>query len=455
MMELDIAIIGGGPAGSSTALALLNQENYRIGILESSSQPVFRIGESVPPSIQSLLARLGVRIDLTKAGHLPALGNCSAWGDNTLGFNDFWTSVGGQGWHLDRAKFDRSLLQTAVDRGATVLRGVRVVGCDRASDGRWILNLNPQTGSTTQITASFVVDGSGPRSVFAHWQGAYTVHMDSLLGLAGIFSLNGVEAVKPGYTLVEAVELGWWYAAHLPEDRVIVTLMSDRDIIQQHGLSRLDAWMAALQKTHHVRELVKGATQPLKLEIQPAFSQYLDKISGDGWLAVGDAAFKVDPLSSAGIYKALRSGINAADAIGQFRAGQEQALLSYHLQTQHQFELYLEDRRKYYSQETRWASSPFWKRRQGKIALSPKTSLYFQSSSQAMARLKQLDRHLPPNDLYRLCNLCNSSDDSPRCASEVVAEFLAQTTQKFSAYRPIEALEYLIEQQVIQTVFLQ
>lgn len=228
--------------------------------------------------------------------------------------------------------------------------------------------------------------------------------------------------------------------------------MSDRDIVQQQRLSRPNAWMSALDRTHHVRQLVEGATPPLELEIQPAFSQYLDIMSGEDWLAVGDAAFKVDPLSSAGIYKALRAGIDAAEAIGQFRAGQEQALHSYSLQTRHQFELYLDDRRKYYSQETRWPASPFWKRRQGKITLFPTTGLYFQSSSRAIARLKQLKRYFSPHDLYRLCHLCNSADNSPRHASDVVAEFLAQTTQKLSAYRPIEALEYLIEQQVILTV---
>lgn len=452
MIELDIAIIGGGPAGSGTALALLDRGHDRIGILESTSQPAFRIGESVPPSIQVLLARLGAPTDLEGTGHLPALGSCSAWGNNTLGFNDFWTSMGGRGWHLDRVEFDRSLLQGAADRGATILRGARVVGCDRASDGRWMLNLNSQTNGSTQISAAFVVDASGARGVFAHWQGARAVRMDSLLGLAGIFSRKGIEAIRPGYTLVEAVESGWWYAAHLPEDRIIVTLMSDRDIIHQHGLSRPDPWMAALQNTHHVRQLVEGATPPFELEIQPAFSQYLDKMSGENWLAVGDAAFKVDPLSSAGIYKALRSGLDAADVIHQFRTGQKQALHSYPLKTQHQFELYLEDRRKYYTQEMRWASSPFWKRRHGRISLAPQTSLYFPSSPRTMARLKHLDRHFPPHDLYRLCNLCNAADNSPQPASDIVTQFLAQTPQKLSAYRPIEALEYLIEQQVIQTV---
>lgn len=449
-MELDIAIIGGGPAGAATALALLNQGNWRVGILERCTQPVFRLGESVPPSIQSLLARLGMFDAFSAAGHLPSLGNCSAWGDNILGFNDFWTSMGGRGWHLDRAQFDASLLQAATERGATVIRGVQVVGCHRTPDSQWTLNLNDAEGHLNQVTASFVVDASGPQSVFARWQGANIIRMDSLLGLAAVFPLEQTGANITGYTLVEAAELGWWYAARLPEDRVIVTLMSDRDLVQQHRLSRPDTWIATLRQTHHVQKLIPGTAHPVKLKIQPAYSQYLDRISGEGWLAVGDAACKLDPLSSAGIQKALQSAVKAADAIAQFQSGQGNALVSYHLRTQHQFELYLEDRRKYYTQETRWAGAPFWQRRYGQITLSPTTVLSFQPSIQTTARLKRLDQHLPPQDLYLLCHLCNSSRYSPRPASEVVAEFLAQLPQKLSAYRPLEALQYLIEQQIIQ-----
>ncbi|HLP89097.1 MAG TPA: tryptophan 7-halogenase [Nostocaceae cyanobacterium] len=451
-MELDIAIIGGGPAGAATALALLNQGNWRVGILEQSSQPVFRLGESVPPSIQYLLARLGVFDTFLQTGHLPSLGNCSAWGDNNLGFNDFWTSMGGQGWHLDRVKFDASLLQAAIERGAKVIQGVQVVGGNRSSHGQWTLKLKDTEGTSSQINASFVVDASGPRSVFARWQGANIIRMDSLLGLAAVFSLDGARAEITGYTLVEAAELGWWYAARLPENRVIVTLMSDRDLVQKYRLSRPEVWMAALQQTHHVQKLLEIPAHPGKLQVQPAYSQYLDHISGEGWLAVGDAACKLDPLSSAGIHKALQSGIKAAETIVQFQAGENKALTSYHQQTQHQFELYLEDRRKYYTQETRWPSSPFWQRRQGCITLSPATVLTFPASPQAKARLKRLDQYLPPRDLHLLCDLCNLSSYSPRRASEVVGEFLAQIPYQLSAYRPIEAIQYLIEQQIIQGV---
>ncbi|NEQ41543.1 MAG: NAD(P)/FAD-dependent oxidoreductase [Okeania sp. SIO3I5] len=447
-MELDIAIIGGGPAGAATALALLNQGNWRVGIFEMSSEPVFRIGESLPPSNQVLLAHLGIFDSFKQEGHLPSLGNCSAWGDDTLAFNDFWTSMGGKGWHLDRSRFDTWLLQTAVERGAMLMRGMQVVGCDRAANGDWNLNVKNQEGNCTQVNTSLVVDASGSRSIFARWQGVRTVRMDNLLALTAVFPLDGTEAFKTDYTLIEAVEFGWWYGARLPGDRVIITLMCDGDIVNQYKLSLLKNWIAALGKTLHVQRLTQGVPESDKLHILPAFSQYLEQTTGENWIAVGDAACKFDPLSSSGIYKALLSGIQAADAIKKLKSGEANALLSYHLETQHQFELYLEDRRQYYSQETRWKSFPFWKRRQGHLSLSPTTVLSFEPSPQATTRLKGLNQHFSTYDLHLLCQLCNS----PQPANKVVGEFLARIDRNISAYRPIEALQYLIDQEIIQSV---
>ena len=447
-MELDIAVIGGGPAGAATALALRNQENWQIGIFEKSTQPIFRVGESLPPSNQFLLAKLGVLDSFKQEGHLPSWGNASAWGGDTLAFNDFWTSMGGQGWHLDRSRFDTWLLGEAAKRGATVMRGRQVVGCSRATNGEWNLRVKDQQGNQSQVNASIVVDASGSRSIFSHWQGSRPIRMDNLLGLASIFSLDGTEALKTHYTLIEAVEFGWWYAARLPKNQVIITLMCDRDLVHQYGLSRPENWTTALEQTHHVQRLLKGLIHPTKLQIFPAFSQYLDQTSGKNWLAVGDAACKFDPLSSSGIYKALSSGIQAADTIKKFRDGQDNAFVLYQQQTQHYFEKYLEERRQYYSQEFRWPLSPFWQRRQGYLALSPTTILSFQSSPQITTRLKRLNQYFSSQDLYLLCQLCQLS----KPASEVVREFLRQTNRKLSAYRPIEALQYLKDKQVIQAV---
>ncbi|MDQ3913117.1 MAG: tryptophan 7-halogenase, partial [Actinomycetota bacterium] len=95
-----------------------------------------------------------------------------------------------------------------------------------------------------------------------------------------------------------------------------------------------------------------------------ANSYRMDLVTGNNWLAAGDAALAFDPLSSQGIYHALRSGLLAARAIEDCQAGDQTALGEYSWETQRRFDRYLRMRAEYYSQERRWSCSAFWQRRQ-------------------------------------------------------------------------------------------
>jgi len=445
--EIDVAIIGGGPAGAAVAIALQNQGEKRVALLEQSRQDDFRIGETVPPNIRVLLEQLGVFHRFEQDRHLRSSGNCSAWGSDELGFQDFFFYPGGHGWHLDRVRFDAALASAARERGAILMRETAVVKCDRLADGKWGLKLRTKDGCQLQVKTSFVVDASGRRSLFATWQGTNKIRTDHLMGIASVFALEK-EVPQDYYTLVEAAEYGWWYAARLPDNRAIVTLMSDREVLSRYGLLQPETWTAYLKPTRYVQELIHQACSQSKLLIQPAFSQYLDRMTGDRWLAVGDAACTLDPLSSAGIYKALQSGIKAALAISRYFDGERDALAAYEAQTRHQFEVYLQDQRKYYAKETRWPNSPFWQRSRGRIVLSPSKPLFFQESPEIASTLRRLKMYLPAPDLQLLCQMSTSG----KIASHVVSEFLTKTEHKVSAYRVIEALQYLLENKVIHAL---
>src|SRR5580704_4807312 len=62
----DIAIVGGGPAGS-TAGTLLAQQGWNVAIFEKEEFPRFKIGESLLPGSLSTFERMGVKEKLDRA----------------------------------------------------------------------------------------------------------------------------------------------------------------------------------------------------------------------------------------------------------------------------------------------------------------------------------------------------------------------------------------------------
>ena len=107
-------------------------------------------------------------------------------------------------------------------------------------------------------------------------------------------------------------------------------------------------------------------TADTEVVVMPANSSTLERVTGANWLAVGDAAMAVDPLSAQGIYRALESGIAAAEAIGSEAGEKAQAIQRYEWRVRHAFDAYLRKRLTYYRSETRWRQSVFWSRRQSK-----------------------------------------------------------------------------------------
>ncbi|HXG93548.1 MAG TPA: tryptophan 7-halogenase [Blastocatellia bacterium] len=359
----DVVVAGGGPAGSATAMSLA-QSGMRVVIVERAEMPKMRVGETLPPSIRVQLEKLGVLEEFLKADHGPSVGNRSAWGSKETWDNDFIFNPYGIGWHVDRQKFDAMLLDAAVRRGAKLINGMAVAEFRRATDGDWRLKISGASGEFW-IGARFVVDATGRASAFARLCGVRRDSIDKLIGIAGYLSSARVNA-SPRVTLVEAVEEGWWYSALLPDDKLVVVYMTDADLDSSRQARTAECWLALLEQTEHTRARVKGNNYSLEGEPQlvSANSSRLEKVVGDGWLAVGDAAASYDPLSSQGISTALALGIKAAAAIRNFFNNEPAALDNYESAIEKMFDEYIANRARYYSIERRWPDSPFWQRRQ-------------------------------------------------------------------------------------------
>jgi flavin-dependent dehydrogenase len=361
----DVVVVGGGSAGTATAIALA-RAGGSVAVLERSYYDHVRIGETLPPAACLPLINLGVWDRFINEGHTPSPAILSAWGQNELYENHFIFNPYGQGWHLDRRRFDAMLALMAEEAGAIVYRGVRVTSCLPANSRGWQVEFTSD-GKRGNLQAMYLVDATGRASVLARWQGAKRIFYDRLVGMVSFFSARSPQRKHDYRTLVEAVEDGWWYSAWLPNSRLVVAYMTDTNLIPKGRVRMSHHWQKRLEQASYTRPRVNSCVLETVLRIVRADSYRIDRIVGNDWLAVGDAATAFDPLSSRGIYNALESGFQAARAIENFRLGDQTALEEYALWTQRGFDKYLRMRTGYYGREKRWPSSVFWQRRQRRL----------------------------------------------------------------------------------------
>ena len=285
----EVLVIGGGPAGA-TAGRLLAGWGFRVAIV--TAPPAHRaLAECLPPSTKKVLQFLGVQQAVESAGFLATSGNTVWWGARGRRIEPY---PAGAGYQVDRARFDRLLLDLARAAGAEV-RLERAVPGRRATD------------------ATFVLDCSGRAGVLAR---AYRVkpRRQRTVALCGAWrSERGWKVPDAGHTLVESYGDGWAWSVPLSATMRHVAFMVDpveSRLLRGRGLA--EAYTVEMSKTRAFRRIFAQGTLEGVPWGRDASTYTSRRFSGPGFLLAGDAGSFLDPLSSFGVKKALVSGWTAA-----------------------------------------------------------------------------------------------------------------------------------------------
>lgn len=308
----DVLVVGGGPAGSTTAI-LLARRGWSVTLLDRARFPRPKAcGECINPGGVAALRRL----DLLDAVHaldpVPLVGwdVCTPGGRTARG--RFGPTVG-PGLAVERSRLDAALLARARLEGAAIEEGRRVTKVRPAEGERNATVEVAGRGETVdRMGARIVVGADGLRSVTAR---ALVSHrppprhrkLSLTLRLRG----SGPPGDRGRLTLSSGCTVG---LAPVGPDRWNATVVVDSRERGREVAAGPEAF--ALER---VRELVPDWNEPPTVLDGPwgsgGFDVRTKRVVGPGVVLVGDAAGYYDPLTGQGIYRALRSAELAADAI--------------------------------------------------------------------------------------------------------------------------------------------
>jgi flavin-dependent dehydrogenase len=363
-LKFDVAVIGGGPAGAVAAYHL-SRLNIKVVIVErQNDDTVIKVGESLPPAANPVLNRIGIDQKSLEAHFLTSSGIRSAWGSRELIDSDFIRDPYGAGWLLDRLKFNCMLCSQATKAGAELLQPVQVVEVERI-DEEWHLKVKKKN-KTILIQAKFLVDATGRVSWLAKKLSIKRLRYDRLLAHAVIFNPKEIRKNFERRTVVESVEDGWWYGTPLPNGKKIAVYLTDQGTEASQEARTLDGFLRKLRSCQHISPFV--GEEMYETEVLPtlfaANSSCNEKVTGQGWLATGDAASAFDPISGQGILASIFNAEKSSNAIYSWLSGDLEKISHYENHIKEAFDSYRKNLLLTYQSEKRWPDSMFWKTRQ-------------------------------------------------------------------------------------------
>jgi flavin-dependent dehydrogenase len=315
-VSCDVLVVGGGPAGSTTA-AMLAQRGLAVLQLEKDHHPRFHIGESLLPANMPILEELGVMEEVRKIGVLK-LGADFPQNDKFHTFH-FRRSLGKTppfAFQVKREDYDRVLFENARRLGVDAREGVKVERVQFDADGVRA-TATGEDGAALAVTARYLVDATGRDTLLGNQlklKVKNTKHQSAAIfaHFAGVERRAGEDA---GNISIYRFEHGWSWFIPLSDGLMSIGCVCFPEYLKQRRGKTTEFLLATLERIPETRERMRDAKIVNEVRVTGNYSYVSTRMAGPRYLMVGDAFAFVDPIFSSGVYLAMHSGKHAAATI--------------------------------------------------------------------------------------------------------------------------------------------
>lgn len=323
-----LLVIGGGPAGSTTA-ALLAREGFDVTLVERDVFPRYHIGESLLPSCLEVLELTGAREKIEAYGFQRKRGGYFAWGKDSWVL-DFAPLRYPYSFQVVRSELDQLLLEHAKSQGVQVFEGMEIRSIcfdgDRPRSATWSQVVGDS--GTGEISFDYLVDASGRAGVMAmhylknrHYHNAF-----QNVAIWGYWTGTGRMSFAPEGAIANgAISDGWLWGIPLHDGTMSVGVVLHKTTFKekrQQFDSLEQLYLNAIDSCPLIADLLKSAKLVTNIKTEQDYSYAAGSLTGPGYFLVGDAACFIDPLLSTGVHLAMHSAMLCAASIASIVRGE-------------------------------------------------------------------------------------------------------------------------------------
>lgn len=331
MEHFDVVIIGAGPSGACAG-ALLSKAGKKVLCVEKQHFPRFSIGESLLPHCMQFLAEAGLEqaVQQQAAAQGFQFKNGAAFLKNdfrtAFDFTDKFSPGPGTTFQVKRAAFDKILADAAAEQGVQIRYGVTVNQVDINAPERALLDVSDDNGQQYQLSAGFVLDGSGfgrvlPRLLDLEQASDFPVRQACFCHIRDNISDPRFDRNKILITVHSSLPDVWFWLIPFSDGTASLGVVAKQQRFDA-GLSAADNLWRHIGQTPELAQLLAQAEPINQAQSLTGYSANVRSLYGNRFALLGNAGEFLDPVFSSGVTIALRSASMAVPLVLRQLAGE-------------------------------------------------------------------------------------------------------------------------------------